>query len=93
MDAVTLVGAFSVLGACLVMGIGSIGSAIGEGMAVSQALASMAQQPDEAGNVTRTMFVGCAIVESTAIYSFVIAMIVLFANPIWDHVKSLAIGG
>ncbi|MGD9638288.1 MAG: ATP synthase F0 subunit C [Alphaproteobacteria bacterium] len=86
MDAETLVGAMSVLGACLVMGIGSIGSAIGEGLAVSQALASMAQQPDEAGNVTRTMFVGCAVVESTAIYSFVIAMIVLFANPIWNHV-------
>lgn len=93
MDAVTLIGAMSVFGACFVMGIGSIGSAIGEGMAVSQALASMAQQPDEAGNVTRTMFVGCAIVESTAIYSFVIAMIVLFANPIWDHVKTLATGG
>ena len=93
MDAVTLIGAMSVLGACIVMGIGAIGSAIGQGMAVAQALASIAQQPDEAANVTRTMFVGCAVVETTAIYSFVIAMIVLFANPIWDHVINTAIGG
>jgi F-type H+-transporting ATPase subunit c len=89
MDALSLVGAASVFGACLCMGIGSIASAFGEGMAVKQALASMAQQPDEAANVQRTMFIGCAIVESTAIYSFVVALIVLFANPIWNHVAGI----
>ena len=50
MDAITLIGAFSVLGACICMGIGSIGSALGEGRVAASALEAMAQQPDESSN-------------------------------------------
>jgi F-type H+-transporting ATPase subunit c len=86
MDNVGLIGMASALAAGLAMGIGAIGPAIGQGRAVAQALAAIAQQPDEATSITRTLFVGMALVESTAIYSFVVAMILLFFNPFWDFV-------
>jgi F-type H+-transporting ATPase subunit c len=58
--------------------IGSLGPALGEGYALAAGLDAIARQPDSAGTITRTMFVGLAMVESTAIYCLVIAMIVLF---------------
>jgi F-type H+-transporting ATPase subunit c len=80
-DAQTLIAAVSVATAGLTMGIGSIGPALGEGRAVAEAMRAIAQQPDEAGTLTRTLFVSLAMIESTGIYALVIAMIVLFANP------------
>jgi F-type H+-transporting ATPase subunit c len=56
------------------------------GQAIAQALAAIAQQPDERNSLTRTLFVGLAMIESVAIYCFVIAMILIFANPFWGHV-------
>ncbi len=85
MTADALIAAVSIFTAGLTMGLGAIGPALGEGRAVAQALAAIAQQPDETNTITRTLFVGLAMVESTAIYCFVISMIVLFANPYWDH--------
>ena len=92
MDSYTVIGAVSALTAGLTIAIGSIGPALGEGRAVAQALAAIAQQPDEAGTITRTLFVGLAMVESTAIYCFVVAMILIFANPFWDHALAAAGG-
>ena len=86
MDSIGLIGMTSIITAGLTMAIGSVAPAIGEGNAVSQALRSIAQQPDEANTITRTLFVGLAMIESTAIYCFVIAMILLFANPFWNLV-------
>lgn len=86
MDNVGLIGMMSVFSAALCMGIGAIGPALGEGRAVAQALASIAQQPDAAGTITRTLFVGLAMIESTGIYSLVVSMILIFANPFWNHV-------
>ncbi len=86
MTDLSLIGIVSIFSAALCIGLGSIGPALGEGRAVSQALSSIAQQPDETGSITRTLFVGLAMIESTAIYCFVISMIILFANPFWDHV-------
>ena len=60
---------------------GSIGAAIGEGRALAQGLESIARQPDASGSITRTLFVGLAMIESSAIYCLVIALILLFANP------------
>lgn len=85
MDNVSIIGMISVLTAGLTIAIGSIAPALGEGRAVAQALAAIAQQPDEAGTITRTLFVGLAMIESTAIYCFVVSMILIFANPFWDH--------
>jgi F-type H+-transporting ATPase subunit c len=72
----------SVVTAGLTIGIGSIGPAIGEGRALASALEAMSRQPDATNTITRTLFVGMAMVESTAIYCLVIAMTLLFANPL-----------
>ena len=61
--------------------IGSIGPALGEGRALAQALDAISRQPDSADTITRTLFVGMAMVESTAIYALVVALVLLFANP------------
>jgi len=92
MDNIGVVGAISILASGLTIGIGSIGPALGEGRALAQALSSIAQQPDEANTITRTLFVGLAMVESTAIYCFVVSMILIFANPFWNYVVSKAGG-
>lgn len=92
MDSMTLIGAASVLASGLAISIGSIGPALGEGRALARALDSIAQQPDESSNITRTLFVGMAMIESTAIYCFVIAIILIFANPFWNHITAQAGG-
>jgi F-type H+-transporting ATPase subunit c len=86
MDATTIVAMVSVITSGLTIAIGSIGPALGEGRALAEALRSIAQQPDESGTITRTLFVGLAMVESTAIYCFVVALIIIFANPFWNQV-------
>jgi len=88
MDSLTLVEIVSIFTAGLTIAIGSIGPALGEGRAVAQALSAIAQQPDESGTITRTLFVGLAMIESTAIYCFVVTMILLFANPFWEAVAA-----
>ncbi len=92
MDNLSLIAVVSIFTAGLTMAIGSIAPALGEGRALSQALQAIAQQPDEANTITRTLFVGLAMVESTGIYCLVIAMILLFANPFWNHLVSKAGG-
>lgn len=84
MDSMTMIAVASIITAGLTMALGSIGPALGEGRAVSTALTSLAQQPDAAVTITRTLFVGLAMIESVAIYCFVVAMILLFANPFWN---------
>ena len=85
MDSYAFIGAFSVLAACLCMGIGSIGSAIGEGNAAASALQAMAQQPDEANRIRSTMFVSLAMIETSALYALLIAFLTLYANPFWNY--------
>jgi F-type H+-transporting ATPase subunit c len=82
----SVIGMISIITAGLTIAIGSIGPALGEARAVTEALRSIAQQPDESGTITRTLFVGLAMIESTAIYCFVVALILVFANPFWNEV-------
>ena len=84
MDNLGLIGMASIVTAGLTMAIGSIAPALGQGRAVAQALSAIAQQPDEANSISRTLFIGLAMVESTGIYCFVIAIVLLFANPFWN---------
>ncbi len=86
MDSMTMIAIASIFAAGLTIAIGSIGPAFGEGRAVSAALSALAQQPDASATITRTLFVGLAMVESVAIYCFVVSMILIFANPFWNHV-------
>ncbi len=85
MDNVGIIGMASIFTAGITIGIGAIGPALGEGRALAQALTAIAQQPDEANRITRTLFVGLAMVESTAIYCFVVSMILIFVNPFWEY--------
>ena len=67
------------IGAGLCLGIGAIGPALGEGNAVGKALEGMARQPEAAGNLRTNMILGCAITETTGIYSLLISFLILFA--------------
>jgi F-type H+-transporting ATPase subunit c len=71
----------SVLGAALAVGLGAIGPGLGEGFAVAAALDAIARQPESAATLSRTLFVGLAMIETMAIYCLVIALLLLFANP------------
>lgn len=86
MDSMTIIAVASIIVAGITIAFGSLGPALGEGKAVSTALSSLAQQPDASATITRTLFVGLAMIESTAIYCFVVSMILVFANPFWNHV-------
>ena len=66
------------IGAGLCMGLGAIGPAIGEGNAVGKALEAMARQPEMASTLRTNMILGCAITETTGIYSLVISLLLLF---------------
>ena len=67
------------IGAAICMGIGAIGPGIGEGIAVSKALEGMARQPEVTGTLRTNMILGCAIAETTGIYSLLISFLILFA--------------
>jgi len=66
------------LAAGVCMGIGAIGSAIGEGLAAAHALDGMARQPEMQGALMRTMVLGQAITETTGIYALLVAIVLLF---------------
>lgn len=92
MDNVTIIAAASIISAGITIAIGVIGPGMGQGRAVASALTAMAQQPDATSAITRTLFVGLAMIESLAIYCFVVSMILLFANPFWNHAIAQAAG-
>ena len=86
MDNMTLIAIASITTAGFTTSIGCMMPALGEGRSVASALTALAQQPDASATITRTLFVGLAMIESTAIYSFVVSMILIFANPFWNLV-------
>jgi F-type H+-transporting ATPase subunit c len=92
MDSTTLIAIASIITAGITIGVGCFGPAMSQGRAVATALTSIAQQPDAAPTITRTLFVGLAMIESMAIYCFVVSMILLFANPFWNHLIAAPIG-
>ena len=92
MDNMTIIAVASIVIAGITISLGSIGPALAEGRAVATALTSLAQQPDAATTITRTLFVGLAMIESIAIYCFVVSMILIFANPFWNHVIAQTAG-
>jgi F-type H+-transporting ATPase subunit c len=85
MDQITIIAVASIVVAGFTTGFGTMGPALAEGRAVATAVTSLAQQPDASATITRTLFVGLAMIESTAIYCFVVSMILIFANPFWNH--------
>ncbi|GGD62562.1 F0F1 ATP synthase subunit C [Croceicoccus mobilis] len=71
----------SIIAAALAVSFGALGPALAEGKSVAAAMDAIARQPDAAGTLSRTLFVGLAMIETTAIYCLVVALLVLFANP------------
>lgn len=78
MDYVPMISIFC---AALAVSFGSLGPALAEGRAVAAAMDAIARQPEAANTISRTLFVGLAMIETTAIYCLVIALLLLFANP------------
>lgn len=74
--------AMCAIGAGLCMGLGAIGPAIGEGTAVGHALDGMARQPELTGTLRTNMILGCAITETTGIYSLLLSFLILFATGV-----------
>ena len=93
MTELTIIAPISIFTAGFTIAIGSIGPALGEGRAAAAAIAAIAQQPDAAPTLSRTLFVSMAMIESTAIYCFVVAMILIFANPFWDTLQAASVVG
>ena len=92
MHDITIVAVVSITIAGITTSFGCLGPALAEGRAVATALSSLAQQPDASATITRTLFVGLAMIESTAIYCFVVSMILIFANPFWNHLIAQGVG-
>jgi F-type H+-transporting ATPase subunit c len=76
---------FSTVSAALVVAIGMMFPAIAMGRAISQALESLARQPEAEKAIMRTLFIGLAMIESLAIYVLVIVLIILFRNPLLEY--------
>jgi F-type H+-transporting ATPase subunit c len=72
----------SIIGAVVAVSFGALGPALGEGRSVAAAMEAIARQPEAANSISRTLFVGLAMIETTAIYCLVVALLLIFANPL-----------
>jgi F-type H+-transporting ATPase subunit c len=72
--------------AALAIALGTVVPALAMGKAIAQALDSLARQPEAERSITRTLFIGLAMIESLAIYTLVIVLIILFRNPLLEYV-------
>lgn len=73
-------------GALLAIAIGVMFPALAMGRAIAQALDALARQPEAEQSISRTLFIGLAMIESLAIYVLVIVLIVLFRNPLLEYI-------
>jgi F-type H+-transporting ATPase subunit c len=71
----------SIIAAAFAVAVGSLVPAFAEGRAIAAAMDAIARQPEASGQISRTLFVGLAMIETMAIYCLVVALLVLFANP------------
>jgi len=75
----------STVGAALAIAIGVMCPALAMGRVISQALDALARQPEAEKSITRTLFIGLAMIESLAIYVLVVVLIILFRNPLLSY--------
>lgn len=76
-DNIALIKAAAFIGAALAMAFGSIGPALGQGMIGKQACESLGKYPESAGKIQTTMMIALGVVESSAVYCFIIAIMIL----------------
>ena len=86
MDSITIIIVVSIVTAGMTIAIGGYGPSRGQADALTKAIETIGRQPESANEITRLLFVGMAMVESVAIYALVIALIILFANPLLNLV-------
>ena len=84
MDNLTIIACVSIVCAVLCVVIGASIASIGEAGIANRAMDTLSQQPDKSDDIQKTLFMSMAMVESSAIYCLVIAMILIFANPFWN---------
>jgi F-type H+-transporting ATPase subunit c len=84
LDAKAFILGCSAIGAGIAM-IAGLGPGIGQGFAAGKAAEAVGRQPEARSDIMSTMLVGCAVAETTGIYSLVVAMILLFANPLINY--------
>ena len=77
----TMIEAYSVLAAGIGLGIAAMGGAIGMGNTAAATIAGTARNPGMGGKLMTTMFIALAMIEAQVIYTLVIALIALYANP------------
>ena len=75
----------STVAAALAIALGVMFPAKAMGRAIAQALDALARQPESEKSITRTLFIGLAMIESLAIYVLVIVLIILFRNPLLEY--------
>ena len=75
----------STVAAVLGIAIGVMLPAIAMGWSISRAMDALSRQPEAEKSITRTLFIGLAMIESLAIYVLVIVLIVLFRNPLLEY--------
>jgi len=79
---------YSAIAAGLAIAIAAHGCGIGQGMAVRGAVEGIARNPEASGKVTVTMLIGLAMIESLSIYALVVALILIYANPISSGISA-----
>lgn len=75
----------STAAAAIAIALGTLGPALAMGRAIAQALESVARQPEAEKSITRTLFIGLAMIESLAIYVLVIVLVIIFRNPLLEY--------
>jgi F-type H+-transporting ATPase subunit c len=75
----------STVAAALAITLGAMFPALAMGRAIARALDALARQPEAERAITRTLFIGLAMIESLAIYVLVIVLIILFRNPLLGY--------
>lgn len=78
--------ALTTLGAGLGIGLATLGPGLGQGNATGKAVEGIARQPEASGKIMTTLVLGLALMESLVLYAFVIALILLYANPCLTHI-------
>jgi len=76
----------STTAAALAIALGAMLPAVAMGRAIARALDALARQPEAERSITRTLFIGLAMIESLAIYVLVVVLIILFRNPLLQYV-------
>lgn len=84
MENLVTIASVSIIASAAAVGVGASLTGLGESLVAKQALQSIAQQPDESSKISTTLFISLSMIETSAIYCLLVAMILIFSNPFWN---------